>query len=136
MADDSKSGGGGGSKKLPNFYSQVGDMYAGGGAGKPKPAAGADAGEKVTNVKALLEVFKKMDKMENDPAAKDIIQQMATLAQSYMDKVQGGGAGAGTPPPAAGTSTGTEAGMSPGAAAGAGAGGGTAGGTSAPPMPV
>lgn len=136
MADDSKSGGGGGSKKLPNFYSQVGDMYAGGGAGKPKPAAGADSAEKVTNVKALLEVFKKMDKMESDPAAKDIIQQMATLAQSYMDKVQGtGGAGAGATPPAAGTATGTEAGMSPGAAA-SGAGGAGAGGGATLPAPV
>ncbi len=126
--------------KAPSFYEAAAAM--GGGAGKGGPAGGgagaganaagaAGAGEKVQNVKALLEVFKKMDKLESDPVAKDIIQQMSSLAQKYMDTVQGGGA-PGTPPPSA-TSDGAAGGgeSAPGGGAG-GAGGGMGGGAGAP----
>lgn len=107
--------------KAPNFYENAASMSGpgapGGPGGQPKPDAAA-SGEKVQNVKALLEVFKRMDKLEQDPDAKGMIQQMAQMAQQYMDKVQGGGKPAGAAPPPAPTSEGA----APGAEAAAGGG--------------
>lgn len=113
MADSkSKSG----SPPAPSFYSAAAGM-AQSGAGADKGGAGTpagQAGEKVKNVKVLLEVFEKMDKLEQDPEAKTLIQQMADMAKQYMTKLEGGksdkpgtpatgeagsGAGAGSPPP-------------------------------------
>lgn len=95
MADDKKT-------QAPNFYQAAAGMsMPGGGPGGPggagsKPGTGAAAsGEKVNNVRTLLEVFRKMDKLETDPDAKALIQQMADTAQQYMDKIQGGAGGAG-----------------------------------------
>jgi len=103
----------------PNFYSAAGQMYSGAsGASGAKPGADAAAtGEKVKNVTALLEVVKKIDKMETDPANKELTQQMVTLVEQYMTKLQPTGA-----TPAAGATTGAAEGMSPGAAAAGGAG--------------
>lgn len=108
--------------KAPNFYENAASMSmpgaAAGGAGKPPDAAAS--GEKVQNVKALLEVFSRMDKLEQDPEAKGMIQQMSSLAQQYMDKIQGGGKPQGAaPPPAA-----DAGGAAPGGEAAAGGGAG------------
>lgn len=117
--------------KAPNFYEVAATMSAPGTRGAKAPgtpgASGADATEKAQNVRALLEVFKKMDKLESDPAAKDIIQQMSTLAQKYMDTVTGGpGSGTGkapgapaSPAPAASGGTGEGGTPSPGVGMGA-----------------
>lgn len=119
--------------KARNFYEAAAGMAMGGPGGSspaPKPAGAGDTGEKVSNVKALLEVFKKMDKLEADPEAKALIQRMSEIAQEYMQKVQGGGAGGAATAPAAGGMA-PDAGMGPGAAAGPGAGGAGA----LPPVP-
>ena len=145
MADSkSKSG-------APNFYSALAES-AGGGGGAPGTGAGAGAGmspgqskpgtadgkkgEKVQNIATLLEVFKKMDAMEDDPANKDLLQQMLNLGMQYKTRIEGGG-GAG-----AGAGAGAEAGASAGTPPGGGAGGGSAaggmgagpGGGAPPPM--
>ena len=95
------------SKSLaPNFYQTAAGMSgsqapgaagagAGGSGAGATSAASAGKGEKIANIRALLEVFKKMDSIESDPAAKDIIAQMATLAEKYMTQIEGGAAGAG-----------------------------------------
>jgi len=118
---------------LPNVYSAIGAMpgYAGGdkAAGKPGGADAAATGEKVSTAVALLEVVKKMDKLETDPANKELIQQMVTLAQQYVDKVQG-------KPASAAATTGATEGMSPAAAATTGAGAGAGGGEAALPAPA
>lgn len=123
------------SKPAPNFYSALADS-AGGGAGGPgagmspgQSKPGTDAGkkgEKAQNIATLLEVFKKMDAMEDDPANKDILQKMLDLGMQYKTRIEGGGgAGAG---PGAGPSA------EPG---GPGAGGGMGGpGAGAPPPPM
>jgi hypothetical protein len=113
MADDnSKSG----KPPAPSFYSAAAGMNPPPGDKGPKSAGAGtpegQAGEKVKNVKVLLEVFEKMDKMEQDPEAKTLIQQMADMAKQYMTKLEGGktdkpgapatgeaGSGAGAPPP-------------------------------------
>lgn len=133
MADNSKS-----SKKdkAPNFYEAAAQMSGvdGKGAAAGGPAPAADPAEKVTNVQALLEVFKKMDKIENDPDAKALIQQMSEIAQQYLTKVQtpGGGKGASAggpnapspvPPPPPSTGVGASPAPPPTPADMAGAGG-------------
>ena len=129
MADSkSKSG-------APNFYSALAES-AGGGGGAPGTGAGAGAGmspgqskpgtadgkkgEKVQNIATLLEVFKKMDAMEDDPANKDLLQQMLNLGMQYKTRIEGGG----------GVGAGAEAGAPPGGGAG---GGSAAGGMGAGP---
>ena len=126
MADTNPSGGGGSkSKSLPNFYSAVGSMdkYSGNAANAKSPASSAaDSGEKVKNVTTLLEVVKKMDAQESDPENKKLLEQVATLVEQYMTKLQPGGDKSKTV-----TGTGGEA----GGAAGAGASGGGAGASGA-----
>ena len=121
MADPNTSGGK--SKSLPNFYSAVGgmDKYSGdGGGGAKSPASSAaDSGEKVKNVTTLLEVVKKMDAQESDPENKKLLEQVASLVEQYMTKLQPGGDKAKT-----GAPTGGEAGGGAGAAGGAGGGAG------------
>ncbi len=120
MADDkSKSGGG---PAAPSFYSAAAGM-----AGKKPPAADGGAGtpagqsgEKVKNVEVLLEVFQKMDKQEQDPDAKAMIQSMVDTAKKYLDKLKGGESAKGGP-----------AGAPPVGEAGSGGGMGS---TEAPPM--
>jgi len=100
MADDkSKSGGGPGA---PSFYSAAAGMEGkkppppppdGGGAGTPA----GQSGEKVKNVEVLLEVFQKMDKQEQDPDAKAMIQSMVDTAKKYLDKLKGGESAKGGP---------------------------------------
>ena len=115
MADKPKSG----SPPAPSFYAKAGEMAAaqgadkGGGAGTPQ----GQSGEKVKNVKVLLEVFDKMDKMEQDPEAKTLIQQMADMAKQYMQKLEGGG----KPGPAGTPATGEAGSGGMGAGPGAGA---------------
>ena len=91
----------------------------------PNTAGGAQ-GEKVKNIQVLLEVFGKLEKGEEDPDSKAMIQSMADTAKKYLDKLQGndkkGPAGA----PATG-----EAG-SGGMGTGAGAGGPEAGAAQPP----
>jgi hypothetical protein len=111
MADNSSSGSKSGKTKAPNFYEAAASMpgAAGGGAGGDKGGSAASMSEKVSNVQALLEVFKKMDKLETDPDAKGMIQKMSDLAQEYINKIQkpatgaapATGAGASPPPPPA-----------------------------------
>lgn len=115
MADINPSGSGGKSKSLPNFYSAVGgmDKYSGNAAGKSPASSAADSGEKVKNVTTLLEVVKKMDAQESDPENKKLLEQVASLVEQYMTKLQPGGDKSKT-----GASTGTG-----GEAGGAGAGG-------------
>jgi hypothetical protein len=133
----SKSKSGSGSMPMsPSFYSQAAKMEGGGkpGAKSTDPnTPGGAAGEKVKNVKVLLEVFDKMDKLEQDQAGKDVIRQMSDLAKQYMDKLEGKGPGtenkppntgeAGSTPPPPPDATGGGAGA-PGGDAGAGGGGG------------
>ena len=120
MADTNPSGGGSKSKSLPNFYSAVGgmDKYSGSAAAKSPASSAADSGEKVKNVTTLLEVVKKMDAQESDPENKKLLEQVATLVEQYMTKLQPGGDKSKT-----GAATGGEAGGATGS--GAGAGGGT-----------
>jgi len=122
MADTTKSGQ---AKSLPNFYQAAGQMdaYSGTGAGKSANAkSAADAGEKVASVKTLLEVVRKMDGMEQDPEAKKLLEQVVSLVEQYMEKVQpgagkgsaaGAGAGSGTPetPPVTGATAGDTTGQ-------------------------
>ena len=134
MPDTSTKPGGSTGKKAPNFYELAAGMPstgATGGESKPATAAGK-SGEKVQNVKVLLEVFAKMDKQEDDPEAKDMIRQMSDIANKYMQKLEGGGgAGAGAAAGAGAGGPGAES-MPPGAAgAGAGGGAGASGGMGA-----
>jgi hypothetical protein len=110
----------------PNFYSTLADSAAGGAGGagggpgmspdQSKPATQSGAkGEKAQNIATLLEVFKKMDSMEEDPAGKDILQQMLNLGMKYKAMVDGGAGSAAT-----------------GAAASAGAGGPAGAGPAGP----
>lgn len=119
----SKSAGG----PPPGIYSAAAQMalQGGGKAGSPSPTpgAGANQGEKLKNVQTLLEVFKKMDQIEDDPESKTMIQQMSDMAQKYSDKLQGK-AGDGKP---AASAASADAGGTPPAAPGAGAGGGPEG---------
>jgi len=113
------------SRKLPNFYSAAGQMEAYNPASaspskSPNPSSGQTSDNKLATATTLLEVVKKMDTQEQDPAAKKILQDMVSLAEQYMSKVQGGGGAK-----AAGEGSGAEG---PGAGAGAGAGAGGAGG--------
>ena len=121
MADTNPSGSGGGkSKSLPNFYSAVGgmDKYSGNAANAKSPASSAaDSGEKVKNVTTLLEVVKKMDAQESDPENKKLLEQVASLVEQYMTKLQSGGDKSKT---GAGAGTGGEAGGA-GSTGGAGA---------------
>lgn len=127
---DATSSSGSKSKNLPNFYSAVGgmDKYSGAGAGgasagKSPASAAADSGEKVKNVTALLEVVKKMDAQESDPENKKLIEQMVSLVEQYMTKLQPG-AGAAGKDKTAGAASADAAG-----AGGAGAAGGGPGAT-------
>jgi hypothetical protein len=118
MADKPKSG----SPAAPSFYSAAAGMDGGKkpGPGGPEGGAGTpegQSGEKVKNVEVLLEVFQKMDKLEQDPDNKAMIQSMVDQAKKYLDKLKGmdtgkgpaaapptgeagsGGPGAGSPPP-------------------------------------
>ena len=112
MADSSSSSGKSGKTKAPNFYEAAASMPGAAGGGDKGAAGGGSAAsmsEKVSNVQALLEVFKKMDKLETDPDAKGMIQKMSDLAQEYINKIQkpatgaapATGAGASPPPPPA-----------------------------------
>jgi hypothetical protein len=126
MPDDKPKSG---SPPAPSFYAKAGEMAAAQGAGGDKPGAGTPAGqsgEKVKNVKTLLEVFEKMDKLEQDPENKTLIQQMSDMAKQYMQKLEGGG----KPGPASAPATG-EAGSG-----GMGAGPGAGSGSGAPEMPA
>jgi len=129
MADTNSTG----SRKLPNFYSAVGQMEAynpaGGGASKSPAQPGSaqgGAGEKVATATTLLEVVRKMDSMEQDPEAKKLLEQMVGIAEQYMEKVQGPGA------KAAGAGTGSAPGQGPSPSSGAGAGAGAGAGMGAP----
>lgn len=101
--------------KIPNIYQQASEMEMGAGGkgappggpggggtppvgepGKPGTPAG-QSGEKVKNVQVLLDVFKKMDSQEQDPALKDMIRQMSDIAEQYMSKL--GGSTQGMKPP-------------------------------------
>lgn len=121
MAADSKS-------KAPSFYQAAASMdtpgaagAAGGKSNSPATGAGA-AGEKVQNIKVLLEVFGKMDKLEDDQTNKDMIRQMSDLAKQYQSKLEGGGAADGKPAAKSPTSDGGPGAGAPGAPGGAGAG--------------
>lgn len=119
MADKPKSGG----PSAPSFYSAAASMKPsgmdGGKSNSPNTDPGA-VGEKVKNIKVLLEVFDKLEKSEDDQSAKDMIRQMADLAKQYQSKLEGG-AGSGKPPAAAASDSGPGAGAPGGGGAGAGA---------------
>lgn len=123
MADDKSKPSG--SPPKPSFYSAAASMEG----KKPNPVgAGTPAGqsgEKVKNVQVLLEVFDKMDKLEQDPSNKKLIQEMVDKAKEYLQMLEGG-AGAKKGPagmPATGEA-GSGGGMgTPAAGAGPGAGG-------------
>jgi hypothetical protein len=97
----------------PSIYSNMSEMaMKGGGAAKLPDAKGGEAGasgagseEKKQILTTLLEVYKKWDKLESDPAGKDIISQMVALAEKYKKEVlkegagPAGGSGGETPPP-------------------------------------
>jgi len=120
MADKSKS-------SAPNFYSTLAESAGGrapvaGGPGGMSPAQskpGTDSGkkgEKAQNIATLLEVFKKMDAMEDDPAGKDLLQQMLNLGMKYKTMIDGGpgaAGGAGAPPPPGPDASGPGAGGMP-----------------------
>jgi hypothetical protein len=123
----------------PSIYSNMSEMaMKGGGAGKP-PDAGAKGGEagasgagseeKKQILTTLLEVYKKWDKLESDPAGKDIISQMVALAEKYKKDVLKEGAGPAGGPPAGG-------GEAPPPPPDAGAGGGAGGGKKGPDVPA
>jgi hypothetical protein len=91
MPDDkSKSG----SPAKPSFYSAAAGMKPG-GAGAGEPPAGSSTtgagqqGEKVKQIEVLLEVFAKLDKQEQDPDGKAMIQAMVDQAKKYLDKIKG-----------------------------------------------
>src|ERR1700675_1959954 len=114
MPDDkSKSG----SPPAPSFYAKAGEMAAADKRGAGAVTAQGQSGEKVKNVKTLLEVFDKMDKLEQDPENKTLIQQMADMAKQYMTKLEGGG----KPGPAGAPATGEAGSGGMGAGPGAGA---------------
>lgn len=117
---DPNSSGSDKSKTLPNFYSAVGgmDKYSGKQPAASPAQSAADAGEKVKNVTALLEVVKKMDAMESDPENKKILEDIVQKVEMYMTKLQPGGA----------DKAGGGAGGAGGEAGGAGAAGGTGAG--------
>ena len=120
MPDDPKSG-----KKAPSFYSAAAGMALDGAGGKsnsPATQQGA-SGEKVKNVKVLLEVFDKMDKIEDNPELKDMIRQMSDTAKQYMDKLEGKTGDKGKPPDAP-VSDGAAPGAMPGGPGGPAGGGG------------
>lgn len=131
MADaKSKSG----NPPAPSFYSAAASMD---GGKKPGDSAGANtpagqSGEKVKNVETLLEVFQKMDKLEQDADKKAMIQSMVDTAKKYLDALKGLDSGkgpAGAPP----TGEAGSGGMGPGPGADSGSpsptmGGGTPGG--------
>lgn len=125
MADTNPSGGGSKSKSLPNFYSAVGgmDKYSGNAAAKSPASSAADSGEKVKNVTTLLEVVKKMDAQESDPENKKLLEQVASLVEQYMTKLQPGGGDK--------SKTGAATGGEAGGAGGAGTAGGGAGASGA-----
>lgn len=105
--------------KAPNFYESAASMGAMPGGAKPDDA---DKGKKSENVAALLQVVQRIDSMEKDPDLKQLTQQIVSMTQQYMDKLQGGGKGpAGSAPPPAPTADGAAAGAA--AAGGPGAGG-------------
>jgi len=130
MADSTKSKS---TPQAPSFYSAAASMDGYGAKPKPGGQGGqsgrAQMGEKVQNVKVLLEVFAKMDKLEQDAESKALIQQMSDIAKQYLDKIEGGDKGAGKKGPEAEPPTG-EAGS--GGAGGMGAPGGTADGSPTP----
>jgi hypothetical protein len=129
MADKSKSNGG---PPSPSFYSAAASMDG----KKPDSAPGAStpagqSGEKVKNVEVLLEVFQKMDKLEQEADNKAMIQSMVDMAKKYLDKLKGvdgkggpagapatgeaGSGGMATEPPMAGGAGGAGAGAGVGA---------------------
>lgn len=130
MADTNPSGVGGSSKSksLPNFYSAVGgmDKYSGNAAAKSPASSAADSGEKVKNVTTLLEVVKKMDAQESDPENKKLLEQVASLVEQYMTKLQPGGDKSKT-----GAAAGGEAGGTGGAGSASGGAGSSAGASAA-----
>lgn len=105
-------------------------MAKGAPAGGKSSTNAGKTGEKVENVKKLLEVFAQMDTLETDPEAKDMIKTMADTAKQYMAKLEGtGGGGSNSPVPAASSDGVTGggmagAGMPPVGSGGAGAGAG------------
>jgi len=120
-----------GSPPAPSFYSAAASMQgkppdAGGGAGTP----GGQQGEKAKNVQVLLEVFDKMDKLEEDASKKKLIQSMADIAKEYMQMLEGKGAKT-TSQPATGEAGSGGMGAGPGAG---GAGAGAGAGVGAPEM--
>jgi hypothetical protein len=120
-----------GGPPAPSFYSAAAGMKPG-GAGDQPPGAGTSAGqsgEKVKNVQVLLEVFDKMDKLEQDPTNKKLIQEMVDKAKEYLQMLEGKGTKP-TSMPATG-----EAGSGGGMGSTMGAGGGAGGpGVGAPEM--
>lgn len=111
----------------PSFYSAAASMKSpgAGGAGDGKSnAPGTEAGasgEKVKNIKVLLEVFNKMDQLEDDQAKKDMIRQMSDMAKQYQQALEGGGAGDGKPVAKSASSDGGPGAGAPGGGGGAGA---------------
>jgi hypothetical protein len=117
MPDTSKSSGG---PPKPSFYSAAAGMaqQQGAGAGEPKPGTGAgQQGEKVKNIQVLLEVFEKMDKLEQDDTNKKLIQEMVDKAKEYLSKLEGGAAAKKGPAPVAATGEAGSGGMGGGAGA-------------------
>lgn len=130
-------------KKAPSFYEVAADMSGRGQAGASGSGSSSGSGskstapnpsdpaEKARSIAALLEVFKKMSDLEEDPEAKALIRQMSDTALQYKTRIEGGpsaaqagAAGAAGAAPAAGAVPPP----TPGAAgAGAGAGAGAAG---------
>ncbi len=116
----------------PSIYSNMANMAMGQGGGPKSPAtdgkggdAGAGAGgmeEKKQILTTLLEVFKKWDKLESDPAGKDIISQMSSLAERYKTEVLKEGAPASSGVPGAGDTPPPPPDMSGGAGGGKGKG--------------
>ena len=133
MADSTKSKS---TPQAPSFYSAAASMDGYGAKPGAKGGAGgqsgqAQTGEKVQNVKVLLEVFAKMDKLEQDAESKALIQQMSDIAKQYLDKIEGGDKGAGKKGPEMEPPTG-EAGSGAGGMSG---GTGMTGGADGSPTP-
>ena len=114
MADKPKSGG----PPNPSFYAAAAGMKPGGDAAGAPGGAGTPAGqsgEKVKNVQVLLEVFEKMDKLEQDEGNKKLIQEMVTKAKEYLAKLEGGPGAKKGPAEMPATGEAGSGGMGPGA---------------------
>ena len=131
---DSKSkpsfSGASGAPPAPSFYSAAAGMKPGGDQSAVAGTSAGQSGEKVKNVQVLLEVFDKMDKLEQDPSNKKLIQEMVDKAKEYLQMLEGKGTKTTSQPAigeagsggGVGMAGGPGAGMGPEAGAGAGPG--------------